>query len=105
MSPLTIPYIIAVNPAIQHATGIPVGPSMVATIAIVVFGALAMGLHASCPFAIAPYTGDREFFADTVARVMGYLAQAPVIIGFMMMTRRSRRIDFNDPPNRFRPLP
>jgi len=66
-------YIIAVNPAILHAAGIPVGPSMLATIATAVFGSLAMGLYADRPFAIAPYIGENAFFfAYTVVRVIGY---------------------------------
>jgi len=69
---VTMAYIIAVNPAILHAAGIPVGPSMVATIATAVFGSLAMGLYANRPFAIAPYMGENAFFAYTVVRVMGY---------------------------------
>jgi AGZA family xanthine/uracil permease-like MFS transporter len=69
---VTMAYIIAVNPAILHAAGIPVGPSMVAIIATAVFGSLAMALYANRPFAIAPYMGENAFFAYTVVRVMGY---------------------------------
>ncbi len=73
---VTMSYIIAVNPAILHAAGIPQGPSMVATIATAVFGTLAMGLYANRPFAIAPYMGENAFFAYTVVRVMGYRWEA-----------------------------
>jgi AGZA family xanthine/uracil permease-like MFS transporter len=69
---VTMSYIIAVNPAILHAAGIPEGPSMVATIATAVFGTLAMGLYANRPFAIAPYMGENAFVAYTVVRVLGY---------------------------------
>jgi adenine/guanine/hypoxanthine permease len=69
---VTMSYIIAVNPAVLHAAGIPEGPSMVATIASAVFGTLAMGLYANRPFAIAPYMGENAFVAYTVVRVLGY---------------------------------
>ncbi len=69
---VTMSYIIAVNPAILHAAGIPIGPSMVATIATAAFGTVAMGLYANRPFAIAPYMGENAFFAYTVVVVMGY---------------------------------
>ena len=62
---VTMAYIISVNPAILHAAGIPVGPSMLATIATAVFGSLAMGLYADRPFAIAPYIGENAFFSLT----------------------------------------
>ncbi len=69
---VTMSYIIAVNPAVMHAAGMPVGPSMVATIATAAFGTLAMGLYANRPFAIAPYMGENAFVAYTVVRVLGY---------------------------------
>lgn len=69
---VTMSYIIAVNPAILKAAGIPEGPSMVATIATAAFGCVLMGLVANLPFAIAPYMGENAFVAYTVVRVMGY---------------------------------
>lgn len=69
---ITMAYIIAVNPAILRAAGIPEGPSMVATILTAVVGTLIMGLYANRPFAIAPYMGDNAFIAYTVCRVLGY---------------------------------
>jgi AGZA family xanthine/uracil permease-like MFS transporter len=69
---VTMSYVIAVNPAVLHAAGIPEGPSMVATIATAAFGTLAMGLYANRPFAIAPYMGENAFVAYTVVRVLGY---------------------------------
>ena len=73
---VTMAYIIAVNPAILKAAGIPEGPSMVATIATAIFGCVLMGLVANRPFAIAPYMGENAFVAYTVVRVMGYPWQA-----------------------------
>ncbi|HTY56434.1 MAG TPA: NCS2 family permease, partial [Candidatus Binataceae bacterium] len=69
---VSMSYIIAVNPAILKAAGIPPGPSMVATIITAVFGSLAMGLYANRPFAIAPYMGENAFVAYTVVKVLGF---------------------------------
>jgi len=69
---VTMAYIIAVNPAILKAAGIPEGPSMVATVMTAIFGTLIMGLYANRPFAIAPYMGENAFVAYTVVRVLGY---------------------------------
>lgn len=69
---VTMSYIVVVNPAIMKAAGIPVEPSMVATIATAVFGTLVMGLYANRPFAIAPYMGENAFVAFTVVQVLGF---------------------------------
>jgi adenine/guanine/hypoxanthine permease len=68
----TMAYIIVVNPAILATAGIPVGPSMVATIVTAVFGTLLMGFYARRPFAIAPFMGENAFIAFTVVRALGY---------------------------------
>ena len=60
---VTMAYIVAVNPAILKAAGIPEGPSMVATVMTAMFGTLVMGLYANRPFAIAPYMGENAFVA------------------------------------------
>ncbi|HUO04458.1 MAG TPA: NCS2 family permease [Candidatus Binataceae bacterium] len=69
---ITMSYIIAVNPAIMRAAGIPEGPSMVATVITAATGTLIMGLYANRPFAIAPYMGENAFIAFTVVRALGY---------------------------------
>jgi AGZA family xanthine/uracil permease-like MFS transporter len=69
---VTMSYIVAVNPAILHAAGIPEGPSMVATALTAAFGSLIMGFYANRPFAIAPYMGENAFIAFTVVRMLGY---------------------------------
>jgi AGZA family xanthine/uracil permease-like MFS transporter len=69
---VTMSYIIAVNPAVLKAAGIPEGPSMVATILTAIVGTLIMGLYANRPFAIAPYMGENAFVAYTVVRQLGY---------------------------------
>ena len=73
---VTMAYIVAVNPAILKSAGIPAGPSMVATIAVAIFGTLLMGLYANRPFAIAPYMGENAFIAFTVVQLLGYPWQA-----------------------------
>jgi adenine/guanine/hypoxanthine permease len=69
---VTMSYIIAVNPAILKAAGIPEGASMTATIVTAIFGTLLMALIANRPFGVAPYMGENAFVAFTVVRVMGY---------------------------------
>lgn len=80
---VTMAYIVAVNPAILKAAGIPPGPSMVATIAVTIFGTLLMGLYANRPFAIAPYMGENAFIAFTVVATLGYPWQAALTAVFL----------------------
>ncbi|MCE3234086.1 MAG: xanthine/uracil permease family protein [Vampirovibrio sp.] len=69
---ITMAYIIVVNPKILEAAGIPLGPSMVATILTAFIGTLLMGVYAKRPFAIAPYMGENAFVAYTLVKGMGY---------------------------------
>ncbi|MGB8413915.1 MAG: NCS2 family permease [Candidatus Binatus sp.] len=80
---VTMSYIIAVNPAIMKAAGIPEGPSMVATVMTAVLGTLVMGLYANRPFAIAPYMGENAFVAYTVVKVLGYSWQTAMAAVFL----------------------
>lgn len=79
---VTMAYIVAVNPAILKSAGIPAGPSMVATIAVAIFGTLLMGFYANRPFAIAPYMGENAFIAFTVVQLLGYPWQAALAAVF-----------------------
>jgi AGZA family xanthine/uracil permease-like MFS transporter len=63
----TMAYIVVVNPAILSVTGIPIGPSTVATIITAVFGCLLMAFLANRPFAVAPYMGENAFIAFGLA--------------------------------------
>ncbi len=72
----TMSYIVAVNPAILKAAGIPVGASLTATILTAIFGTLLMGFYANRPFAIAPYMGENAFIAFTVVQALGYRWQS-----------------------------
>ncbi len=69
---VTMAYIIVVNPKILEVAGIPLGPSMVATILTAAIGTLLMGVYAKRPFAIAPYMGENAFVAFTLCKGMGY---------------------------------
>src|SRR5579864_803965 len=80
---VTMSYIIVVNPAILKAGGIPVEPSMVATVAVAVFGTLLMGLYANRPFAIGPYMGENAFLAYTVVQALGYRWQQALAAVFI----------------------
>ena len=68
----TMSYIVAVNPAILQNAGMPLGPSLTATILAAIFGTLVMGIYANRPFAIGPYMGENAFIAFTVVHVLGY---------------------------------
>lgn len=63
---LTMAYIIAVNPDILSATGMPVGPLVTATCLAAALGCILMGLFANMPFALASGMGLNAFFAYTV---------------------------------------
>jgi len=93
---VTMAYIVAVNPAILKAAGIPEGPSMVATVMTAMFGTLVMGLYANRPFAIAPYMGENAFIAYTVVRVMGWRWQtalgAVFVAGVLFMLLTAARV-------------
>lgn len=69
---VTMAYIIVVNPKILEVAGIPLGPSMVATILTAFIGTMLMAVYARRPFAIAPYMGENAFVAYTLCKVMGY---------------------------------
>ncbi|MBI4721553.1 MAG: NCS2 family permease [Candidatus Stahlbacteria bacterium] len=86
---MTMAYIVAVNPAILEAAGIPRGPSMVATIIVAFFATFAVGIYANRPFAMATYMGENAFVAYTVVKVLGYswqTALGAIFIGGIIFT-------------------
>ncbi len=86
---VTMSYIIVVNPKILETAGIPLGPSMIATITSAFFGTLLMGVYANRPFAVAPYMGENAFVAFTVVKVLGYSWQTAIgaiFIGGVLFT-------------------
>ena len=63
---MTMAYILAVNPNLLSATGMPSGELFTATVLASVIGTLAMALLANYPFALAPGMGLNAYFAFTV---------------------------------------
>ncbi len=67
---VTMAYIIFVNPAILHETGMPLTAVIAATCACAAFGSVLMGLFARYPIALAPGMGLNAYFTYTVVKGM-----------------------------------
>ncbi|MGL5767297.1 MAG: NCS2 family permease [Sarcina sp.] len=63
---LAMAYIIAVNPSILGATGMPEGAIVTATCLSAALGCIIMGLYANLPFGLAAGMGLNAFFAFSV---------------------------------------
>ncbi len=68
---LTMAYIIAVNPNILSATGMPAGALVTATCLAAGITTILMGIYANLPFALASGMGLNAFFAFSVVIGMG----------------------------------
>ena len=68
---VTMAYIIFVNPAILHETGMPLAAVTAATCLSAAFGSLLMGLIARYPIALAPGMGLNAYFTYSVVQGMG----------------------------------
>jgi adenine/guanine/hypoxanthine permease len=68
---VTMAYIIFVNPAILHETGMPLTAVVAATCLCAAFGSLTMGIVARYPIALAPGMGLNAYFTYTVVKGMG----------------------------------
>jgi AGZA family xanthine/uracil permease-like MFS transporter len=68
---LTMAYIIAVNPNILSATGMPAGALVTSTCLAAGLTTILMGLYANAPFALASGMGLNAFFAFSVCLGMG----------------------------------
>ena len=68
---VTMAYIIFVNPAILHETGMPLTAVVAATCVCAAFGSLLMGILARYPIALAPGMGLNAYFTYTVVKGMG----------------------------------
>ena len=68
---LAMAYIIAVNPSILSAAGMPAGAIVTATGISAVIGCLIMGFYAKLPFGLAPGMGLNAFFTFSVVIGMG----------------------------------
>ena len=68
---LTMAYIVAVNPVILGAAGMPIAGVAVATCVSAGFGSILMGLLSNYPLALAPGMGLNAYFTYTVVKTMG----------------------------------
>jgi adenine/guanine/hypoxanthine permease len=68
---VTMAYIVFVNPAILHETGMPLTAVVAATCLCAAFGSLMMGIVARYPIALAPGMGLNAYFTYTVVKGMG----------------------------------
>ncbi len=68
---ITMAYIVVVNPAILHDTGMPLAAVTAATCFAAAFGSILMGIFANYPIALAPGMGLNAYFTYTVVKGMG----------------------------------
>jgi len=80
---MTMAYILAVNPAILSATGMPKDALFTATAVSSIIATLAMALMARLPFALAPGMGLNAFFAYSVVLGLGYSWQTALAAVFL----------------------
>ena len=79
---MTMAYILAVNPNVLSAAGVPRGGVFVATAVAAVVGTLLMAFLANYPFVLAPSMGLNAFFAYSVVNGMGYSWQFALLAVF-----------------------
>ncbi len=80
---LSMAYILAVNPSILSAAGMPKGGVFFATALASFVGTALMALFANYPFALAPGMGLNAYFAYTVVLGMGYSWQFALLAVFV----------------------
>ncbi|MBU0934106.1 MAG: NCS2 family permease [Spirochaetes bacterium] len=80
---MTMAYILAVNPGILSATGMPAGGVFTATALSALIATLVMAFLANLPIALAPGMGLNAFFAFTVVLGMGYSWQLALTAVFV----------------------
>lgn len=80
---MTMAYILAVNPGILSATGMPAGGVFTATALASAIATICMALLANLPVALAPGMGLNAFFAFTVVLGMGYPWQLALTAVFL----------------------
>src|ERR1700752_741621 len=68
---VTMAYIIFVNPAILHETGMPLTAVVAATCLCAAFGSVLMGLLDVYPIALAPGMGLNAYFTYSVVKCLG----------------------------------
>ncbi|TFG84233.1 MAG: NCS2 family permease [Spirochaetales bacterium] len=80
---MTMAYILAVNPGILSAAGMPAGGVFTATALASLIATLVMALIANLPIALAPGMGLNAFFAFAVVLGMGYTWQLALTAVFI----------------------
>ncbi|MBR6683234.1 MAG: NCS2 family permease, partial [Firmicutes bacterium] len=80
---MTMAYILAVNPSILSASGMPAGEVFTATAIASIVGTLAMALMANLPFALAPGMGLNAYLSYTIVLGMGYSWQLALLAVFI----------------------
>ena len=80
---ITVAYILAVNPDILSASGMPKGGVFIATALAAAVGSALMGFLANYPFVLAPGLGINAFFSYTVVLMMGYSWQFALLTVFV----------------------
>lgn len=68
---ITMAYIVFVNPAILHETGMPIAAVTAATCCSAALGSILMGALAKYPIALAPGMGLNAYFTYTVVKHLG----------------------------------
>ena len=76
-------YIIAVNPNVLTAAGMPWGAVFLATIIAAIIGTLVMGLFANVPYVLAPGVGLNAFFTFTVVKGLNFTWQEAMAMVFV----------------------
>lgn len=79
---MTMAYILAVNPGILSASGMPKGGVFLATALAAALGSILMALFSNYPFVLAPGLGLNAFFSYTVVLTMGYSWQFALLAVF-----------------------
>lgn len=80
---MTMAYILAVNPGILSASGMPKGGVFIATALAAALGSTLMALFSNYPFVLAPGLGLNAFFSYTVVITMGYSWQFALLAVFV----------------------
>lgn len=80
---MTMAYILAVNPGILSAAGMPAGGVFTATALSAMIATVVMALISNLPIALAPGMGLNAFFAFTVVLTMGYSWQLALTAVFV----------------------
>jgi len=80
---LTMAYILAVNPGMLSATGMPLGGVFTATAIASAIATIMMAFTANLPVALAPGMGLNAFFTFTVVMGMGYTWQLALTAVFL----------------------